>query len=133
MGPWRPDQKKERWGHYICTNINNETFFNCKEELRGSHPRVTQPWYADDARAGGNFPNIVEHLSDLQVRGPARGYYPEPTKSVLVVDPGNVAREEEHFRGLGIKVVTWYRYLGGYIGYKEAEGRWLAGKIKGWT
>ena len=26
-----------------------------------------------------------------------------------------------------------HRYLGGYIGYKEAEGRWLAAKIKGWT
>ena len=69
----------------------------------------------------------------MQAREPARGYYPEPTKIVLVVAPGNVARAEEHFRGLGIKVVTGHRYLGGYIGDKEAEGRWLVEKIKGWT
>ena len=102
-------------------------------ELWGTHPRVTQPWYADDAGAGGKFPNIMEHLRDLQARGPARGYYPEPTKIILVVAPGNVAWAEDHFRGLGIRVVTGHHYLGGYIGDKEAEGGWLAKKIKGWT
>ena len=75
-------------------------------ELRGAHPRVTHPWYTDDAGAGGNFPNILEHLRDLQARGPARGYYSESTKSILVVAPGNVAWAEEHFSGLEIKVVT---------------------------
>ena len=54
-------------------------------ELRNAHPRVTQPWYADDAGAGGKFPNILEHHRDLQAWGPPRGYYPEPTKSILVV------------------------------------------------
>ena len=63
-------------------------------ELRGAHPRVTQPWYADDAGAGRKFSHILEHLRYLQARGPARGYYPEPTKSILVVAPGNVARAE---------------------------------------
>ena len=40
----------------------------------GDHPRVTQPWYADNAGDGVKFTNILEHLRDLQVRGPARGY-----------------------------------------------------------
>ena len=57
-------------------------------ELRNAHPRVTQPWYADDAGAGGRFQQIQEHFQDLHSRGPARGYYPEPTKSILVVAPG---------------------------------------------
>ena len=92
-------------------------------ELRGAHPPVTQPWYADDVGAGGKFPNIMDHLRDLQARGPARGYYPEPTKSILVVALGNVAQSEEHFWGLGIIVVTGHRYLRGYIGDKEVEGR----------
>ena len=34
-------------------------------ELRGAHPRVTQPWYSDDAGAGGKFQNILEHFGDL--------------------------------------------------------------------
>ena len=54
-------------------------------EIRGSHPRITQPWYADDVGAGGKFIHILAHLRDAQARGPPRGYYPEPTKSILVV------------------------------------------------
>ena len=84
-------------------------------ELQGSHPHVTQPWYADDAGAGGDFANILEHLRDLQAQGLAQGYYLEPTKIILVVAPGNVARAAEFFQGLWIKVVTGHRYLGGYI------------------
>ena len=100
-------------------------------ELRGSHPQVTQPCYADDAGTRGKFPKIMENLRDLQAQGPDRGYCPEPNKSILVVALGNVARVEEHFRGLGIQVVTGHRYLSGYIGDKEAEGWWLAAKSKG--
>ena len=67
------------------------------------------------------------------MRGPARGYYPETTKSILVVSTGNVARAEEHFQGLGIRVVTGHRYVGGYIGDGEAERICLKEKVKGWT
>ena len=78
-------------------------------ELRGAHPQVTQPWYADDVGAGGKFQNILEQFRNLQAQGPARGYHPEPTKRILFVAPGNVARVEEHFWGLGIRVVTGHR------------------------
>ena len=78
-------------------------------ELQNAHSRVTQPWYADDTGAGGTFQQIQEHFWDLQVRGSACGYYPEPTKSILVVSSGNVARAEEHFQGIGIRVVTGHR------------------------
>ena len=63
-------------------------------ELRSAHPLVTQPWYADDTGVGGTFQHVQEHFRDLQARGPARGYYPEPTKSILVVAPRNIARAE---------------------------------------
>ena len=82
---------------------------------------------------GGTFQQILEHFRYLQARGTAQGYYPDPTKSILVVAPGNVAQSEEHFEGIGILVVTGHRYLGGYIGDIEAEGRWLEAKIQGWT
>ena len=102
-------------------------------ELRSSYPQVTQPWYADGMEAGGTFQHILEYFWDLQVRGLARGYYPDPTKSILVVASGKVARAEEHFQGLGIRVMTGHRYLEGYIWDGEAERRWLKANIKGWT
>ena len=101
-------------------------------ELQNAHPRVTQSWYDDDAGAGGTFQQVQEHFRYLQARVPAQGYYPELTKSILVVALGNVARAEEHFRGLGIRVVTGHRYMGGFIGDADAERGWLRDKIRGW-
>ena len=102
-------------------------------ELRDTHPCVTQPWYADNPGTRETFQQVHAHFQGLQARGPARGYYPELTKSILVVAPENVARAEEHFRGLGIRVVTGHRYLGGFIGDAEAEQEWLREKVQGWT
>ena len=65
--------------------------------LQGAHPRITQPWYADDAWVKGKFPHILAHLQDLQARGSPRGSFPDPSKSILVVAPRNVARAEEFF------------------------------------
>ena len=102
-------------------------------ELREANPRATQPWYADDVGAGGMFAEVQSHFQDLQVQGPARGYYPDPTKSILVVTPGNIARAEEHFQGMGIRVVTGHRYLGGFLGDVSAEKEWLGDKVEGCT
>ena len=73
----------------------------------------------------------MAHLRELQTRGPPRGYFPESTKSILVVDPRNVARAKEFFRGMGLQVVTGSRYLGGFIGDGAAEKIWMAGKVEG--
>ena len=56
----------------------------------------------------------------------------EPAKSILVVAPRNVARVEEFFRGMGMKIVTGRRYLGGFIGDRAAEYIWLTEKVQGW-
>ena len=56
-------------------------------ELWSAHPWITQPWYADDTRAGGTFQQILEHFRDLQARRPARGYYLDPTKNILIMAP----------------------------------------------
>ena len=61
------------------------------QELRDAHPRVTHPWYADDAGAGGTFKKILAHFWDLQDQGPLRGYFLEPTKILLVVALRNMA------------------------------------------
>ena len=47
--------------------------------------------------------------------------------------PGNVARAEEHFRGMGIWVVTGHRYLGGFLGDFSSEKEWLETKVEGRT
>ena len=100
-------------------------------ELRDAHPRVTWPWCADNSGAGGTSQQVQAHFLDLQARGPAWSYYTEPTKSILVVAPGNVARAEEHLRGLGIGGVTGHRYLGRFIGDAVTERELLKEKVQG--
>ena len=92
-----------------------------------------QPWYADYAGAGGKFGDVIAHFRDLQLRGPARGYFPELTKSILVVAERNVPRSTEYFRGMGIQVDTGSRYLGGFVGERETEGQWVQTKVAGWA
>ena len=56
---------------------------------------LVKGWYtddADDAGAGGKSQHILSHLRELQARAPPRGYFLEPTKSILVVAPMNVVR-----------------------------------------
>ena len=70
--------------------------------LRTDHPQVSQPWYADNAGAGGKFGAAMAHFRDIQLKGPARGYFPEPTQSILVVSEKNVPQAKEYFRGMGV-------------------------------
>ena len=85
-------------------------------EIWDAHPRVTQPWYTDDAGAGGSFGYIMAHFQDLQGRLRPWGYVPELTKSILVVALNNIARAEAFFRWMVLKVATGSCYLFGFIG-----------------
>ena len=74
-------------------------------------PDCHQPWYADDAGAGGKFNEILKYFTTLCDEGPARGYFPEPTKSILIVKPQSVEAAKAKFAHLGFDVVTGARYL----------------------
>ena len=71
-------------------------------DLRTIHPSVTQPWYADDAGAGGKISDMQHHLNEPMVRGPPWGYFTEPTKSILVLSPQNFPQAEAFFWGYGV-------------------------------
>ena len=88
--------------------------------------------YGRRGGAGGSFEAVMSHFRDLHLKGPARGYFTEPTKSILVVAEQNVPRATEYFRGMGIKIVTGSRYLGGFVGERETEIQWVRMKVEGW-
>ena len=45
-----------------------------------------QAWYADDANCGGRLERLLVWFKRLMQDGPAFGYFPEPTKTYLLVD-----------------------------------------------
>jgi hypothetical protein len=93
-----------------------------KEEL----PIVHQPWYADDAAAASSLSKIHEVMNFLEKHGPSYGYFPEPSKSILVATPKNKAAAESAFADKGFIIVTGHRYLGGFIGNERCRPRQLA-------
>ena len=86
---------------------------------------VTRTLYADDAGALGTFARIETYFNSLTRQGLGRRYYPEPSKSILIVHPENLKDGKEFGPRHGFKVCTGARYLGGYIGDNESKSDWL--------
>jgi hypothetical protein len=102
-------------------------------QLKREIPDVSQPWYADDAGAGGNFGSLRRYFERLQELGPSRGYFPEPSKSILVVLDHNKEKAESSFTDLNFEVTNGSRYLGGFIGDSAAQQTWIEKKTRDWA
>ena len=88
-------------------------------------PDVTQPCYADDAGVLGTLARLETYFDSLTHQDPRRGYYPEPSKSVLIVRPENIEDRKVFGARHGFKVCTSTRYLGGYIGDNKSKIYWV--------
>ena len=54
-------------------------------ELCTAHFHVTQLWYAENTGKGGTYDALQDHIRDLPVRRPPRGYFLDLTKSISIV------------------------------------------------
>ena len=85
----------------------------------------SQCWYADDSDCAAKLPKLHEWFENLCELGPAYGYYPEPQKTVVVVDELDEAVANACFGDIGVKVVRGQRYLGGFIGDPEGTKHYV--------
>ena len=74
--------------------------------------RRTQSWYADDSACVASLDRLKEWFSKLLEKGPSFGYFPEPSKSVLIIDRKFKVEAERMFSDVGIKVVSGHRFIG---------------------
>ena len=95
--------------------------------------RWTQLWYADDASAGGALSDLRDWFNLLRSRGPAFGYFPEPTKSFVVVSEQWKSDATAIFGDLGVQVVTGRRFLGGFIGSQTGREEYVLSKVRRWV
>ena len=59
------------------------------EELRTADQGLLSPFYADDAAFDSSDQRSAHLLKLLMKMGPDRGYFPEPVKSLFILDtPG---------------------------------------------
>lgn len=65
-------------------------------------------------------------------KGPTRAKFPEPTKSILIVQPENVKRTTAALSHLGFILVTGVRYINGCIGMISEQYEWGDRKVASW-
>ena len=94
--------------------------------------QLHQVWYADDASACGSLTTLHGWFTDLLESGPSFGYFPEPSKCVLVVDDQFMDEAKEVFKSFSITVKTSHRLLGGVIGDSEGVESFTESSIDGW-
>ena len=88
---------------------------------------------ADDFLAVGNLQDLRRWWSVLTEIGPKFGYYPEPTKTWLVVKSCASEKIESVFFGTKIKIKTeGRRYLGGSVGTQNFEELYIKPKVHEW-
>ena len=103
------------------------------DSLRQAEPEVLQPWYADDAAMVGPVDAIARAMRLLERQGPARGYFPEPEKSIFVpTKPHEADRCRDALNCFGFRHRAGQRYLGGFVGSATARDEWLAPQIQDW-
>ena len=92
-----------------------------------------QNWFADDSACFAALNDLVGWLKKLIELGPKYGYFPEPEKSYVIVNPDCLLKAREIFQEFDINVVEGSRFLGGYIGAEEEKTNWLEKKIDTWV
>jgi hypothetical protein len=102
--------------------------------LKQDFSELEQPWNVDYAGVAGKFDNSCHHFCKLKEIGPEYGYFPEFTKSILIVPEHNLERAKIAFDGLGFKITTpGGCYLGGFIGEEAEFKAWIEEETRNWV
>ena len=83
----------------------------------------------DGASITAYFSTIEAWYAELKVMGPPLGYYPEPTKSIIMVSAESEVAAKEFFGPRGFKVSTGGHYLGSYLGESDGARSFVREKI----
>ena len=94
----------------------------------------TQAWFADDAASGGRLHALRRWWDNLATVGPSYGYYPNATKTYLLVKPDRREEAIGIFQGTAGQITCeGRRYLGGALGSEEFSNLTFEAKVVEWT
>ena len=89
-----------------------------------------QAGFADDLSGAEKLINLRLWWDNIFTFGPLLGYYPNASKTWLVVKPQLLSEARRIFEGTGIKItVEGRKHLGGFVGTREAEEQYATKKI----
>ena len=95
---------------------------------------VNQVAFADDIMGIGDLKRLKEWWLKVNDIGPKFGYYPEPTKSWLIVKKEQLHLAEDLFNDTGINITTHGRkHLGASVGSDEFRKEYISNKVQKWV
>jgi hypothetical protein len=104
-----------------------------------------QVWFADDATGCDKFEKMRAWFDELLLIGPRYGYYPKPSKCILLAKPDRVEQARKVFKGSGIDIktegakdsgveiiTTGTRHLGAAVGTDDFKHSYIKKKVDAW-
>jgi len=94
---------------------------------------MKQVWFANDASAGGRLEHIKNWWDNISQIGPEYGYFPNASKTWLIVKERNVEQAKQMFQGTGVVITPkGKRHLGSAIGSRSFVEYYVEGKVSEW-
>ena len=84
-------------------------------QLKRKFPDIFQPWYANNGAGMARILHLLAFFDRLCSLGLKHGYFPERSKSILIVPQDRVEHAVAVTATHRFKVTTRSRYLGGCI------------------
>ena len=96
--------------------------------------KCKQAWYADDANAFGKINEIKLWWDYLSKNGPKYGYFPKPSKTVLIIKNQSLQTlAETVFAETGVQITSeGERHLGAVVGTEEFKVKYVSEKVSKW-
>jgi hypothetical protein len=108
-------------------------------------PMCKQVWFADDATGCDKFLTMRKWFDALVAMGPLYGYFPKPSKCILLAKPDRIELAQHVFSGTGIDVqtegakdsgveiiTTGTRHLGAAVGTVAFKQGYVKKKVDSW-
>lgn len=90
--------------------------------------------FADDLLGAGKLRNLRDWWSQILIQGPRLGYYPNASKTWLVVKQEVVEQAKVIFRDTSINITCEGRkYLGGFIGTNTSRDEYAKDLVSNWN
>lgn len=90
-------------------------------------------WFADDAAGGGRIEHLRQWWDLLEHKGPMYGYFPNGTKTWLIVKNKHFEAAELAFRDTSVQVTTeGRRHLGSALGSSEFVELYVNSQVSDW-
>ena len=95
---------------------------------------VKQVWYADDATAGAQLAHLRDWWDRLVEHGPDYGYYPNASKTWIVVKEDKVDAAVAAFQGTKVNItIEGKRQLGAALGTRSFVEEYVHQKVAAWV